>query len=84
MGIKVNVAEQDKALMSSLLTECHVLTNLLKERRAILEVKGKEILATNALSSKLYNLRMNPGKDIWEAELKQSPIVLPGGQFSKS
>ena len=77
MGIKIEVAKEQKNQMASLFTECQVLSNLLTERRAAFEDKAKEILTTNALSPKLYALKFNLAQDLWEAQLKQGSIVLP-------
>ena len=76
--MKLTLTDQDKAQMANLLTESQVLNNLLAERRAALEVKAQEILNSNALSPKLYALKFNPGKDLWEAELKRGQLIVPG------
>lgn len=77
MDIKDKLTEQDKQQLQGLALECQVLNNLLGERRAILQSKAEEILARLDLSPKLYNMKFNPGKNLWEAELKAGAIVLP-------
>lgn len=78
MSIKLDVTQEQKMQMANLVTECGVLNNLLKERRDAIENKVKEILASNALSPKLYALKFNISKDLWEAELGQGVLTLPG------
>lgn len=83
MNIKVEVKKEDKVQMADLVTECQVLSNLLKERQATFVSKAEEILTTNALSPKLYLLKFNIGQDVWEAEPKQGGIVLPNHEITK-
>lgn len=83
MSIKLQVTEQDKKQMANLSMECQVLNNLLVERRAALQNKVGEILTTNALSPKLYVLKFNPGKDLWEAELKVGVIAVPTQEMKR-
>ena len=77
MSIELKVSDNDKRQMANLLTECQVLDNLLMERRSLLESKGREILDTNSLSPKLYAMRFDSRKDIWEAVLKPGVISVP-------
>lgn len=77
MSIQLKVTDQDKAQMANLSMETQVLNNLLIERRTALELKAQEILNSNALSPKMYSIKFNPGKDLWEAELKQGQIIVP-------
>lgn len=81
MDIKEKVTIEQKNQMRNLMIEISVLDNLLKERKAMLQETGVEIITKAGLSPKTYNLRFNSGKDIWDAELKDElkpRLVLPG------
>jgi hypothetical protein len=77
MDIKDKLTQEEKHQMANLFLECQVLGNLLKERNASLENKAKEILAFNGLSPQTYNLKFNPGQNLWEAELKHLALIVP-------
>ena len=83
MDIKDKLTEEDKQQLANLSLECQVLNNLFKERRAILENKGKEILAKNGLSPQTYALKFNPVQDLWEAVLKEGALIIPNQQTGR-
>ena len=78
MDIKDKITPEDKQQLSNLGLECQVLGQLCNERQAIMGKKADEILASIGLSPKTYALKFNPAKDLWEAVLKESALVVPG------
>ena len=75
--MNLNVTPEQKAQMAHLFTECQVLQNLLRRSETALKQKAKDILTANGLSTELYNLTFNLGKDLWEAQLKEDVLTLP-------
>lgn len=84
MDIKDKLTPEEKQQIGGLAIECQVLNNLLQERKAILDNKAKEILARNGLSPQLYNLKFNPGQDLWEAELKGGALIVPNRETRRA
>lgn len=84
MDIKDKFTPQEKGQIASLVIECQVLESLLKERSAILQKKANDILARNGLSPQLYDLKVNPSQDIWEAELKEGALVVPNREMRRA
>ena len=78
MDIREKLTVQQKQEIHNLIIETQVLENLLKERRATLQERGKLALALAGLSPKIYDLKLNPKQGIWEAELKADALILPG------
>ena len=85
MGIKLKVTDEDKNQMGRFAVEEQVLVALAKERRFLINSKGQDILTTNGLSPKLYVMRFDAAKDMWEAQLKPEAIAIPtpGTDLSK-
>lgn len=84
MDIKDKISPEDKQQIGSLAIECQVLNNLLQQKNAIFQEKGKEILAKNGLSPERYALKFNPSQDLWEAELKQGALILPNREMRRA
>lgn len=78
MSIKLNVTDEQKKQLANLDIEARVLNSLLNERKSIISEIVKGILEVNSLSSKLYVMKFNSHKDLWEAELIPGVISLPG------
>lgn len=85
MSIRLNVTDEQKKRMANLNLEARVLNNLLEERKAMMDILGKEIMTANGLSVNTYNMFFSVSKDTWEATLKPSAITIPapGTDLSK-
>ena len=85
MGIKLKVTDEDKKQVASFAVEEQVLVVLAKERRFLLNSKAQDIITANGLSPKLYIMRFDAAKDMWEAQLKPGSISMPvpGTDLSK-
>jgi hypothetical protein len=70
IDIKDKLKTEDKQILSNLVLESKVLETLLQERRNILSSEIKRIMAANKIDSKIYNLHVNPTKDVWELVMK--------------
>lgn len=84
MDIKEKLTDQQKQEIHNLIIETQVLENLLKERRERLHEKGNQIMSLIGLSPKMYNLKLNPGQNIWEAELKPDVLVVPNRETRRA
>ena len=84
MDIKDKLSVEHKAVLKNLAIEVNVLQKLMTEHRAVLEQVGKEILTDIGLSTAIYNLAFNPGKDLWEANLKEDALVVPNPPLRKA
>ena len=85
MGIKLKVTDDDKKQVASFAIEEQVLVALAKERRFLLNSKAQDIITANGLSPKLYIMRFDTAKDMWEAQLKPDVLAIPtpGTDLSK-